>query len=118
MYVVYSIMLGGVFLIYLGIACRMGKYRSWYFVSDSRRSAIPYLGVPLGIGTILVGLSSLLPTEFRVPLLFLGWGGGFIVGLVFLFFQPSFLKPEWLKWLENEHKEIIMPFIKPRAIAF
>jgi hypothetical protein len=40
--------------------------------------------------------------------LFTGVGVGFgVVGLLFNYLQPSFLKPDWLRWLEREHGDII-----------
>lgn len=98
----FIVLLGGVFFLYFGIACRIGQYRSWYFVSD-KRSLIPYVGIPWGIGIFSVIFSRLLPTEeMSLAGVAIGGGGGFLLGFLFSIFQPAFMKPAWLKWLEKQ----------------
>jgi len=48
-------------------------------------------------------------TDLSLFIIYIGIGFG-VLGCIFYVFQPSFLKPAWLKWLEREHGDI-MPLL-------
>lgn len=61
----------------------------------------------------VLALSALINPEtartFFIVEIALGIG---VMGIIFSFIQPSFLKPRWLKWLERNHSTIMSILIK------
>ena len=79
-----------------------GGGKSWY-VSHNAYAGLSYAQIPVGICFMCLALAA--ATELE---LFTGVGVGFgVVGLLFNYLQPSFLKPVWLRWLEREHGDIL-----------
>jgi len=73
-----------------------------------------YTGIPLGIAALFFAAATI-PQDMTTGLIIGYMGGGFgLLGLIFAFIQPSFLKPAWLKWLEREHGNI-MPLLRKEA---
>jgi hypothetical protein len=67
------------------------------------------MSLPLGIMCVLWAAAMFLPLELgwlSIVLLLLGLGIAFL-GLLFALFQVSFMKPDWLRWLDQEHGEIM-----------
>lgn len=92
----------GVISLLRGIWMLAGGGKGWYF-SRHIYAGFTYAQIPVGICFIFLALATLTQLE-----LFTGIGIGIgILGLLFNFLQPSFLKPAWLKWLEREHGDII-----------
>jgi hypothetical protein len=92
----------GVISLLRGIWMLGGGGKSWYF-SSNIYAGFSYAQIPIGICFIFLSLATVTQLE-----LFTGIGIGVgILGLLFNFLQPSFLKPAWLKWLEREHGDII-----------
>ncbi len=84
-----------------------GGGKSWY-ISSNVYAGFTYAQIPIGICFICLAIAAATHLE-----LFTGVGVGFgVVGLLFNFLQPSFLKPAWLRWLEREHGDVIDLLIK------
>ncbi|MFX0206718.1 MAG: hypothetical protein ACFFDT_12095 [Candidatus Hodarchaeota archaeon] len=87
------------------------KGRKSQFMADHIYAGRAYMGIPLGIAFVFFALATI-PKDIDVGLFIVYIGGVFgLVGLIFAFTQPSFLKPTWLKWLEREHGDI-MPILR------
>lgn len=92
----------GIVSLWRGIWMLGGGDKRWY-VSRNVYAGLTYAQIPVGICFMCLAIASATHME-----LFTGVGVGFgVVGLLFNFVQPSFLKPAWLKWLEQEHGDII-----------
>ncbi len=88
----------------------MGVLKYW-FLAERVPGVAPrfgaYLGVPVGIGLLLIASSPLLSSvEVRRKVLWVACavmiGGSFVAVL-----RPSFIVPKWIKQLEQEHASII-----------
>ncbi len=90
----------------------LGNSKGWYFARHSRAGGV-YAEIPWGIAFLLLTLSTLINPEtartFFIVEIALGIG---VMGIIFSFVQPSFLKPRWLKWLETNHRAIMSILIK------
>ncbi len=112
----------GLFLLIKGIRLRMG-YEKWrYFSSWARANSAGWMALPGGLVLTMWGLAFVPGMLFGVNATTAGLGllilisslVIFFVGLLFTFVQPNFLKPQWLIWLDNEHKDI-MPLLQREA---
>jgi hypothetical protein len=89
--------------------CRLRKVHI-YLIEGNRPSytALSYGLAPLGIGIIVVGIGlglQLSPDVFGVVLAYLA-GPFFAVGFGLLIWQPRWLTPGWLKWIEEYNYDI------------
>lgn len=94
-----------VWLFVLGIVRLKGPVSVTYLYPGSILKGANYLALP-GSLTLFMGLLAVLPfipDEWKNTLII----GGLLVFI--LSFYPAFkyLKPEWLRWLERNHKEIL-----------
>lgn len=87
----------------------LGLIKSWYILATLpgkfNRSAV-YALLPIGLAFTMLLLSVYFPVpdpaELNVWLaLFLVLGG---IGLIFIIWCPSWLKPPWVRWLEREYE--------------
>ncbi len=118
----FILMTVGPFLLIKGIRLRMG-YEKWrYFSSWARANSAGWMALPGGLVLTIWGLAFVPGMLFGVNATTAGLGllilisslVIFFVGLLFTFAQPNFLKPQWLKWLHSEHKDI-MPLLQREA---
>jgi hypothetical protein len=109
-------MLGAIFLlffvgilsIYLGLSGSLGHRRLTYILPNYYSSGINYASIPGGVFLLLLGVVILfpLPNLLEYILVWLSVIFG-LIGLLFNFFPPSFLEPEWYRWLKKEHGDIL-----------
>jgi len=93
-----------------GLRTRLGKNRAWYLVRNYY-VLLPkggHYALPIGgLMIILVGVSLLIPPELgRKILLFGAFPVGFLSVLIVVF-QPKWFKPAWVRWLEENHGDIL-----------
>jgi hypothetical protein len=109
--IISSLITGGVIAIALGIWTRLGKNRAWYLVPNyyvllpkSGHYALPIIGLML----IVLGISLLMPKPELVRRV---WAVGVfplgIIAVLVVVFQPKWLKPKWVRWLEENHGDIL-----------
>jgi hypothetical protein len=100
----------GAWLMWSGLQLHLGRWRRWYLMNDTMFAARPalYSLVPAGLAVICLTASLLLPTlEARriagayliVPLC--------ILAIILSFWQPKWLKPKWVCWLEENNRDIL-----------
>ena len=93
-----------------GILARLGYLRASYTLKGhpviAPRSLV-YGLIPLGLGAGLLAIGPLLPEEIRPNLVSYGLGPLWILTLILAIWQPWWLKPAWLRWLEKEHGDIL-----------
>ncbi len=103
-YVISGIFLFGFTLIIVGALLRLGKLR-WMYIGQSlpvfaQRETV-HLGIPLGIGVLITGLMTLLP-DFNELLNYLVFFS-FLITMILAFWQPWWIKPAWLRWMEDNY---------------
>jgi hypothetical protein len=115
-YVSYGLLLGGLILVAVGILRRLGKGRAWYLVVDypvllprGRSYALPVIGligVSFGIAILIDSpeVAQKILYWVIVPLLVISF---LIIGL-----EPKWFKPKWVRWLEENHGDILQTLIK------
>lgn len=110
-WIVFGLVITGIILIAIGVWTRLGKNRGWYLIPNY------YVLLPKGghyatpiIGSMLIatGISLLMPRPELVrmmlaytvfPLM--------IMSLLVVVFQPKWFKPRWVRWLEENHGDIL-----------
>lgn len=104
----------GLFLIRYGIRLRMGCHKAWYMTRWVRPWSNIYMYIPLGIMCLAWGIAGifalLFPGEiiYVVNRIILGLGViMIIIGMIMPFVYSDHLKPSWLRWLEQEHGDIL-----------
>lgn len=91
-----------------------GKGFKGFYMTDHIYTGRIYAAIPFGVAFLFFAAATI-PTDIDTGLILGYIGGAFgILGLIFAFTQPSFLKPAWLKWLEREHGDI-MPLLRKEA---
>ena len=111
LYVSVGLLLGGLAGVIIGILRRMGKGRTWYLVPNyyvllpkGASYALPVIGlicISFGIGILInePGFARKILYWVIVPLL--------VVSGLIIIFQPRWLKPRWVRWLEENHGDIL-----------
>ncbi len=102
----------GVILLLRGGWMLGGGDRSWYLSRSIYSGGIAYAQIPIGMFFISLAVAAITQLEVFANIS-IGLG---ICGFIFSFLQPSFLKPTWLKWLEQGHGDI-MPILQQEANA-
>jgi hypothetical protein len=87
-----------------GLRMLRGGNKAWYFARHLYAGGV-YAQIPMGVGVLLVAGSAFVPLNISNILIDVGIGFG-LLGVIFNFVPPSFLRPAWLKWLRHEHGDI------------
>jgi hypothetical protein len=84
-----------------------GRGKGWYF-SRHLYAGFVYAQIPAGVALFWFALTAAVPRSYLSVGLSIGYIGiGFgLLAVIFNFVRPSFLKPAWLKWLEQEHGDV------------
>lgn len=100
----------GIVPLFHGIWLLLGHGKGLYFVRHSRAGAV-YAEIPCGMGFLLLAISTLTNPKIAETYFLVEIAASFvIIGVIFSFVRPFFLKPAWLKWLEQNHNKI-MPIL-------
>lgn len=111
LYVSLGLILGGLAGVLIGLLRRLGRGRLWYLVPNyyvllpkGASYAMPLIGLML----ILAGISLFMPSPELVRMVWLYgvFPMGFLAILV-VGFRPSWLKPTWVRWLEDNYSDIL-----------
>ncbi len=96
----------GLSLLIHGVWLRSGRSRGFYFATHLYANFV-YAEIPSGITLVLWALATI-PQLINIQPAILGISVGiFLLGLIFNLFPPSFLKPQWFKWIEREHRDTL-----------
>jgi len=111
--VIFVLVLGsvGVLFIVMGVLIRIGRYKRWYLVDDNSmfyHKAAYYGFIPWGLASMLAPMIIFLPTGAAeqglvVYVVFSLLG----IGVLLTFWQPWWLTPGWVRWLERNHNDIL-----------
>lgn len=72
----------------------------------------PYGLWPVGLGALLTGTGFIIANRL---LMMIGLFGVTPFALVFLFWKPRWLKPDWLLWLEDTYDQHMLDFMFQQA---
>jgi MFS family permease len=99
----------GIAMIVARIRIRKGlDDRSWWMTSVVLSGQAPFVMIPSGIALTLLAVGAFAPWDW-LQSLFLGAGLiSSLVAAIFWGVRPRFLKPEWLRWLEDDHRNILL----------
>jgi hypothetical protein len=98
---------GGLYFLIHGFLLLRGYDKGRYLAFHSRAAGI-YAEVPWDIGTLLFVVATVFE---NIDLAYVGFVF-FGLGYVAMIFRPSFLKPDWFKWLEREHDDVYMILVR------
>ncbi|MFZ0546472.1 MAG: hypothetical protein WAM60_13590 [Candidatus Promineifilaceae bacterium] len=101
----------GLFVLVGGILARLGIYKSLYAMKSNPAFAPTPLAYTLIPGSILFFLFAVVPLwptiEARRNFFFYGILPYQVLLILLAVLRPNWLKPRWLRWLEQEHDNII-----------
>ncbi len=106
----------GLGLITWGGLVRAGRYKRWYLMDDNSiffDKSAHYAFIPLGLSLISLSIMLLLPRLSEAS--DYAFYGSFVLcglGVILFFWQPRWLKPDWVYWLEKNHADILDLLIK------
>ena len=105
----FTIMLAvGIISIWLGINILQGHRRYDYIYPHYYSGAINYASIPLGTMSLILAFIAALKVTDTLGLfvtsiaILIG-----LVGLALNFIQPKFMRPQWYRWLEENHEDIM-----------
>jgi hypothetical protein len=94
-----------------GILARLGIYKSLYAMRGNSAFApdtLAYIVIPASLIFFMFAFALLLPTvEMRSKFIMYAIFPYQAFLIVLAVWQPEWLKPKWLRWLEREHRDII-----------
>jgi hypothetical protein len=108
--IVVGVIVFGLAFIVGGLLFHLGCWRSWYLTPDTIFGARPalYGFVPMGLAIICFAIVILLPSlETRRTV------GAYVIlplailAVILSFWQPKWLKPKWVRWLEENNQDIL-----------
>lgn len=104
----------GLFFIIIGGGIRLGYWKRWYLGPDDPifyPKPGAYGFIPLGLFCFSTLLVLLLPEPWQT---FATWAAFSFVGLCILLvgLQPWWIKPKWVRWLEEENDDIVDKLIE------
>ncbi|MEW5956940.1 MAG: hypothetical protein AB1801_04395 [Chloroflexota bacterium] len=109
--VAFFLIIVGLGVIVFGGLIKIGWYKRWYLMNDDSiffDKSAHYAFIPLGLSFISLGIMLLLPPLSKASsyalYTFFFLGG---LGVIFFFWQPSWLKPSWVRWLEENHSDVL-----------
>ena len=105
----------GFVLVVFGVLVRTGRIRYWWASPYYAAGQEPYVSLPGGLFFLVVAIAALFPAKMKPFFLVMAIACIFSA-LVFLIAKPCFLKPQWLQWLEDNHKQDI-PLLRKNARA-
>lgn len=104
-----SVITLGSLTLYGARLAQSGYVRGLYFLSVPGMYVMGhvYAAIPFGTGLVLIGIFSLLHSILPLDNLYISMlGVCFVAGIIFIAWQPRFLKPWWLIWLEDNYHGI------------
>ena len=97
------LVLFGVVFLGMGLAARLGMWKAWYW--RTRGGAYGY--IPLGLLFIVYSLRPELTALFGTELaFFVVFGLMLLVGVWWSFAPPDFMKPGWVRWVEDQPERV------------
>lgn len=107
----------GVPFFWLGVAIRKGRFNKWYlhtqivpYMPPSTAYAYFPLSFVFSVPPVILALP--LDSETKINLIFVTWGICFLLIVIFPFWKPNFLKPEWLLKLEARYPRAAIDMFK------
>lgn len=102
----------GMFMVVSDTIIYLGFYRSAYIVEAGNPVFVNklLLGVPgigLGLWCLFIAFLVIFPKSLRADLFSYIGIPLLLITIILAEWQPNWLKPKWLRWLEKEHGDII-----------
>ena len=108
----------GISFLVSAISAKRGRLKGMFMLTINPITpvSIIYAAIPLGIGAISIAVGGMIDNvQFTRLFIGIGLGGGIIIGYVFMFWKPSWLKPNWLLWLEESYDQQTIDFMFDQA---
>lgn len=109
--IIFGLILVGIILIIQGIWTRLGKNRAWYLIPNY------YVLLPKGghyalslggLMLVALGISLLMPNPELARMMFAYTVFPLLIMIILIVvFQPKWFKPQWVRWLEDNHEGIL-----------
>jgi hypothetical protein len=109
--VAFFLIVIGLGVIMFGGLVRIGWYKRWYLMNDDSiffDKSAHYALIPAGLSLISLGIMLFAPpmgqiSRYALYIFFCLIG----LAVTFFFWQPSWLKPGWIRWLEKKHGDAL-----------
>jgi len=110
-YVFLGLMLVGVFLLYMGTMALRGHFKGLYLIKGiplAAPASVIYTFFPGGIGALMLAVVVVIPNmQIGRIIIFVGGSLVMLSALVLMLWKPRWLKPRWLRWLEDNYPSLI-----------
>ena len=111
----------GVSGLVIGVLMHLGIWKLWFVVERVPVLVIPsfaYGSIPVGLAFLILGISirSVSDPSNARTIFFCVVFPLFMTSIAFAIWQPSWLQPNWYRWLEKHHGSVI-PILKKEAQA-
>ena len=106
-YVFLILLFGGLFLLYMGTMALRGHFKGLYLIKGiplAAPASVIYTFFPGGIGSLILAIAFAIPNVRAGRII--GVSTCFLMmlsALVLMLRQPRWLKPQWLRWLEDNY---------------
>lgn len=115
-YVFLGLMLGGILLLYTGIMMLRGHFKGFYLIKGiplAAPASVIYTFFPGGIGALMLAIALLFPNSWIMGTI-VTVGGILIMlsALVLMLWKPRWLKPWWLRWLEDNYPFLLNALLR------
>jgi hypothetical protein len=99
--------IGGIFILYMGVMGLRGHFKGLYLIRGiplAAPASVVYTFFPGGIGFLILAIALLIPNDQIVRIIVVLTSAlGMLCALVLMLWQPRWLKPWWLLWLEDKY---------------
>jgi hypothetical protein len=110
-YVFLGLVLGGFFSLYMSVMALRGHIKGLYLIKGiplAAPASVVYTGFPAGIGFLILAIALLIPNiEIGRAIVVATCALMMLSALVLMLWKPRWLKPWWLRWLEDNYPSLI-----------
>jgi hypothetical protein len=110
-YVLLVLIFGGIFLLYMGTMALRGHFKGLYLIKGiplAAPASVIYTFFPGGIGFLMLAIALLVPNDAVMRKMVTYTGVlGMLSALALMLWQPRWLKPQWLRWLEDNYPHLL-----------
>jgi hypothetical protein len=111
-YVILVLVLAGVFSLGLSVMTLRGRFKGFYLFKGLPLvvpGGIVYTGFPAGVGALMLAVVLVVSSrQIGRTVVYIGSCLVMLSALVLMIWRPRWLKPKWLRWLEDNYPDYLL----------